>query len=460
MPGSGHTERHFKATQASRVVTLCWLVALCSALAACDAAIPVAPTASTSTETPVTSATELSASPTPSVDLSISETHWVEFPQQGEWALIGTLTNREPHAVEEVMLSLQLPGSPSIQTLETTPIPAQIQPSAEALFQFRLPDGSRPQDYALSYSAKISNDDSLLEIKVDVLERRQALDGGLMLLGEVQNQGAAFLHLKAVYILLLDYQDIPLGIAVSEHILPSLAPNDRSPFSASSASYIEADSWKAFVEAIPEKMPPALPLEITDGFNTETTARGYPFFLGFVENRGVTPWWLNLDVVYSQEGQMLGMDTLALPFPLPPRDRTAFILDPSQALPPATWLQEEPGKIEIQFYPDAWKSLPSLEEPFQIPVAITQFEQIGSQLYLQAELTNTLSVPVFDAVIYLRVNDVRGRIRTVGWSDSLQRLPAGETQNLRINLPIPKDLALNLAEFDVRAFAFMQGQSH
>ena len=457
MQNSAKLKKPYPQSKVSLTVSCFRLVLFCSALTACSTSLPVEPTDPAVNESPsALPQPQSSPSPTPSINLSISTTHWVAFPTSDEWNLIGTLINREPFPIGDVLINLHLKGSNISEelTLTTAPIPAQIQPSAEAIFHFTLPDGSVPTDFTLSYSAIRSDSDPATEIQVDILEYRQSWDGRLLILGEVYNQGDHLLHLQSVHIILMDDQEAPLGIAVSEHLLSALPPNKSNPFIASAEAFIEADSWKSYVDASPALMPPISPLEFSTGFTTETTAQGQPYFLGQVENQGVTPWWMVLNIVYLVEDDVLGLDTLELPFPIPPRDRIAFVLDPSQSLPADTLIEVDPDDIEIRIFVDPWKALPSIESLLTIPVAITQFEQIGSKLYLRGEVTNPAAIPVTHAAVIITVYDVQGRTRAVGWSDPLVDLPVGDTQNFKVTLLIPKGLDLTLTEFDVRAFGF------
>jgi hypothetical protein len=432
-----------------------WLTLICLALIACGSGVPFEPTAPASRVSP-TSSPQPSPSPTPSLDLWISDTYWVEFPNPGEWSLVGTVINREPYQVEDIQLNLQLnDSSPSGHlALKTSAIPAQLQPSGEALIQFHLPDGSLPSEYRLNISAIRSGPGSPSEQSIDLIQLRETQDGRLMISGEIENRGDHLLHLYSVHLLLLDDQDIPLGVAESQHLLPALAPNDSSPFSASVDVFIEAYSWKAFFVARPELMPPLPPLEIVGELSTEMTSQGQPFYLGQIENRGVTPWRLVLNIVYLLEGDVIALDTLVLPFPLPPRDRTAFMIDPSRSLEPEHLSKADLAQVEVQMSMDPWRTLPIIAEPVMMPVTLTQFEPIGSQLYLQGTVTNTHYTTLGNTSILFTIYDVRGRTRAVGWSELFGELDVGEAQSFNINLLIPKDLNINLTEFDVRAVGF------
>ena len=455
MYNSTHRNHSARRSKTSLRVSYFYLVFICLALTACTANVPVEPTGPAATQTP-TEQPRPSPSSTPSVDLSISKTHWLGSPEMGEGMLIGTITNLESFPVGDVLISLHQKGSKTSEELFLTssPIPAQIQPSMEALFYFTFPYNSAPTDLTLSYIANRADSDPPTDVQVEVLDQRETSEGRLLIRGEVKNQGDHLLRLQSVHILLLDEQGETLGIAVSEHLLPALPPNGHNPFIASADAYLEADSWKAYVNASPALMPPIPPFEFGTGLKTEATTQGQPYFLGEVENQGVTPWWMVLNVLYLMEDEVLGLDTLELPFPIPPRDRIPFVLDPSRSLPPDILIEGDPGDIEIQMVVDPWKALPSIDSQITIPISITQFEQIGSKLYLQGVVTNTQATPVSDTAAFITVYDVQGRTRAVGWSEPLGDLRAGDTKSFRVNLLIPKELDLTLTEFDVRAFGF------
>lgn len=436
-------------------VSCLWLVLISSALSTCSPSVPIEPTGPASTQAP-TAQLQASPSATPSVNLSISPPQILNSPGTAEETLVGTILNLESFPVGEVLIHLHRNGSMNSEEpiLTTAPIPSQIQPSMEALFYFKLPDNSVASDFNLSYSASPSDRDLQTDVLVEIHGQRETFEGRMQIQGEVINQGDHLLRLQSVHILLENELGTPVGLAVGEHLLPTIPPNGGTPFIASTNNYFEADSLEAYIDVSPALMPAMPPLEFGAGLKTETTGQGQTYFLGQVENQGVTPWWMVLNIIYLIEDEMLALDTLQLPFPIPPRDGVPFVLDPSRALPPDVLINGDLEYLEIQMVVDPWKSLPSIENLITIPVSITQFEQIGSKLYLTGRVTNTQAKAVSHASTFITVYDIQGRTRAVGWSEPLGNLQAGESQNFRVDMLLPKDLDLTLTEFDVRAFGF------
>lgn len=416
--------------------------------------VEVAPASPTSipAETP-----SPSTSPTPEFTLAVRDIHWFRSSNLVPWELVGIVENLEAFPVENVELILsapQLENPPAFpHTLKT--IPAVIQPSSQAMFHTTLADIQSEVEFSFSYSAQRADARPPTPVRVEVLESRQLTDGRLEILGEVENQGDHLLHLYELQLLFYDQGGIPLGVATSEHVLPSLAPQSSNPFSASLDTPINFDSWEAFVDIAPELLPPSSPLILTDTFTTEQTHQGGIFFMGEVENKGVTPWWLVLDLIYSLEGDLLGLDTINLPFPILPQERIPFVIDPAQALP-YELLDSIPGdQLDIQITVDPWKTLPTVDPWVSLPVTITQIEQIGSRVYLRGKFENSFELPISNPAVFIQILDVFGKTRASGWTDPLAMLEPGADQTFDLNLLIPEDLNFNLAEFDIRSFGLL-----
>jgi hypothetical protein len=395
-------------------------------------------------------------SPTPSVALSFEEFDWIEPSGIHPWRLIGTIINQETFPVDHVMIHLFMPDSNPLGglTFSASSVPSVIQPSQSGFFQIELPMNTAPTDFTLGYSAERSMDASPVNIQADVLSWRESPDGRLVALGQVENQGDHLLHLMAIHLVLYDDKGQVVGVASSDHLIPALSPQNTSPFHVSSDLSAEIDTWKFFIEASPALLPPSPPLVFQDKLQLERTAQGQPFFIVKVENQGVTPWHMVLQVVYSLEARVIGLDSIKLPFPLPPREQIDFVIDPARSLPQDFITEDQIEQVEIRLDLDPWKTLPTVQEIITLPVTITQFEPIGNRLYLQGEITNPRTEPITKAAIYLRILDLRGRTRASGWVETMEALGAGENQGFKLDLLIPGSIDLNLVEFDVRSFGY------
>jgi hypothetical protein len=431
------------------------LLLISLALAGCIPTALVEPSSLQSTQT--TSPTSIpTPSPTPSVALSFEKFDWIKPSGIHPWRLIGTITNQESFPVEHVTVHFSVPDSeyPGGFVLTAPTVPSVIQPSQSGFFQIELPVDSTPDDFTLSYTAQRSMDASPVNTRVDVLTWRESTDGRLVALGEVENQGDHLLHLMAIHLVLYDDKGHALGVASSDHLVPALSPRNANPFQASSDLSIEIDTWKAFIEASPALLPSSPPLIFQDKLQIERTSQGLPFFIGQVENQGVTPWGLVLQVVYSMEDRVIGLDSIESPFPLPPRGQIDFVIDPTRSLTPDCLKEAQIEQVEIQLEPDPWKTLPIVQELITLPVTITQFEPIGNRLYLQGEITNPGTKTLAQTTVYVRILDLRGRTRASGWSQPIELLGANETQTFNLDLLIPGEIDLSLVEFDVRSFGY------
>lgn len=426
-----------------------------SILSSCAGNLPIEPTSVPEVAIPTTSTTA-SPSPTPDVGLKVLDQYWIHSQSGSTFELVGIVVNDGENSLEDINVTLELfslDGS-GTESFMTTSTPSALAPNAQALFHFILSGSEIPEDYSLIFSATESEIATSTQVDIDVLESRQNSDGELVILAEAINGTDHLLHLEQVQMLLFDHKGEPLQVATSKHLLPALAPDDRNAFIAYAETASIPGSWRAFVEASPDLLPSAPPLTVELEPQLLQTSQGHPFYLGQIENKGVTSWWAQFIVLYSLEDKPVGMDTLRLPIPIPPKDRISFLIEPSSALPSTLLTQENQKEILIQFILDPWASIPVLVEPLAVPVSITQFEQIGSRLYVQGQINNPHDTRLAHAGILIRILDLRGNVQSAAWNDPLEGIESGETRSFTANLPLPKDLDLSLVEFDIRGFGF------
>jgi hypothetical protein len=326
-----------------------------------------------------------------------------------------------------------------------------MQPSTDALFYISVPDIEDQTEYEISYSAERSDVHLPTSIMVEINEWRARSDGRLEALGEVENRGDHLIYLQAVHILLYDEMGFPLGVAVSDHLLPALAPMSSNPFSVSFEASVQVDSWDAYVDASPELLPPNSPIDLEDHFRLERTHQGGFYYVGEIENEGVTPWWIVFDITYEFDGRMLGLDTIHVPFPILPGQRLPFVIDPS-TLPAELLASIEPDLLEVHVHLDPWKTLPTLDPWVAIPVSITQFEQIGSRIYFRGGVLNSTEEAISESAVLLRILDVRGRTRAAGWTSPLGSIGPEENLPFDLSVLVPADVNHNLLEFDILAY--------
>ncbi len=421
----------------------------------CVSNFPMEPTSPPMAETPTTP-TLPSPSPTPDVDLEVIEQYWFDSAYGSALELVGIIINRGEDSLEDVQITLEFPSldGSGIKSFMTTSTPGTITPDAEAMVHFILPGSEAPEDYSLIFSGAASETITPAQVDVDILEYRQIPEGGLVILGEAHNGSDHLLHIKQIKLLLFDHEGEPLQIATSEHLLPALAPGDRDPFVAYAETSAIPEVWKAFIEASPDLLPSPPPLTFKLEPEPEQTAQGHPFYIGQIENQGVTPWWAQIIVLYSIEDKIVGMDTLRLPIPIPSKEQIPILLEPLNALPSNLLMDEFQDDLQLQYILDPWASIPSLVEPIPVPVSITQFEQIGSRLYVQGQISNPQDTRLSHAGILIRLLDLRGNVRSTAWNDPLEGIDPGHLRTFASNMPLPKDLDLSLVEFDIRGFGF------
>ena len=442
----------------SRITATLGLFLLGLILTSCNPKPLIEPTIPPATNTPPSTPKPIPSQP-PDIELSISEVHWVQSPASHQWRLIGIIVNQEDYPVESVQLTVTLVenNSSSGLPLMGSTNPTVIQPSAEAVFQILVPDITGQTEYDIGYSAQRSDTRPPTSVLVEVNEWRERSDGRLEALGEVENRGEHLLNLQAVHLLLYDETGYPLGVAASDHLLSTLAPLSSTPFSVSFETSIKVDSWDGFVDANPELLPPNSPLKMGGKIRLERTQQGRFFYIGEIENEGVTPWWLVINIVYEYDEVILGLDTINVPFPILPGQRLPFVIDPA-SLPPELLTTLDPDLLEVQVHIDPWKTLPTLDPWTSLPVSITQFEQIGSRLYLRGGITNSTDGGVSESAVLIRILDVLGRTRATGWTNPLGPIdPEGEMV-FDQSVLIPDGIDLNLLEFDVLAYGLPNKQ--
>ena len=423
-------------------------------ISACSNPVPVEPTPPPTADTLMSPATPTAFQP-PEITLSFTDIKWLYFPSLGYWELIGVVHNEEPFAIDNVRIEIEIPGTerPPDKTFSSSTVPTVIQPSGEAVFKIPLPGITTESVIEPVYTGEMAVSDSPITVDVQIQEWRTLPDGRRQSLGMIENLGDHLLNVHSIHLLLYDDEGTPLALAGGDHFKAALAPQGSNPFSAIFETTIRPDSYKAFIDANPELLPPNPPLKLAGTLQREQSGLEGFYYIGAVENEGVTPWWVVLDINYSIEGKMLGLDSIAYPFPINPREQAGFVLDPARVLPPSILETVNFDELDIDVQIDQWKSLPTLTAWNTIPVSISQFERIGSRLYLRGTITNNREIVLSESIVHLRVLDVHGRVRALGWKILPEMLDPDTQRTFDLDLRLPDDIDLNLVEFDLRAYA-------
>ncbi len=433
----------------ARLLLFCVMV-----ISACSNPLPVEPTPLPTALTPMPPATPTAFQP-PEITLSFTDIQWLYSPSLGHWELIGVVFNEEPFAIDNVRIEIEIPGTESTpdKTYSGSTVPAVIQPSGEAVFNIPLPGVTTERVIEPVYMGEMAVSDSPIRVDVQINEWRSLPDGRLQGLGMIKNFGEHLLNVHSIQLLLYNDEGTPLALAGGDHFKAALAPQGSNPFSATFETTNRPDSYKAFIDANPELLPPNPPLKLAGTSQREKSGLEGFYYLGAIENEGVTPWWVVLDINYSIQGKILGLDSIEYPFPINPGEQEEFVLDPARVLPPSILETLNFDALDIDVQIDQWKSLPILTPWKTIPVSISQFERIGSRLYLRGTVINNRESVLSESLVHLRVLDVYGRVRALGWKILPETLDPDTQRTFDLDFRLPDDIDLNLVEFDLRAYA-------
>lgn len=368
-------------------------------------------------------------------------------------AVIGLARNDSSAAVQNVDVSIDLldtSGAP-IGTAAARLLLSHLQPGATSPFVASIPPGidpagARPRLSAFEFSARTQ-----LDVAVEVVSAALAADEGTEVLGLVRSRGEQPAMVEDVILTWRAADGTLAGAARADLPASVLQAGASLPWIAGPVDAAPQMVFEAFVSAAPAKPPFGARLEMASGPSWWLTAQNRGFASGAIRNPGPAAVLPEVAVSLTAQGELVGLEILRSSVPLTPGESLVFTAETFASLEDrlrrlGVGMQDVAPQVVLGWTEPERPS----SSPVSLPVAVRQFEVIGSRLFLSGAITHPGTEPLASLMVYVTLRSTSGEPQTARWLPLAPPAP-GERIDFAIDLPLPKGVDPAMSEYDLRA---------
>ncbi|KPK92477.1 MAG: hypothetical protein AMJ88_11025 [Anaerolineae bacterium SM23_ 63] len=417
----------------------------------------------TPTNTPITTATPLpgeitTPSPTPRPEIVIQAL--VLFPDEelGGYYVIGTLENQSQGQIDSISIQITILNTEEELVSEQViqPFLNRLSPKAISPFKATFPNVGE----AASVNAEILTYQKIefeeVSIEIDDLQTISTNDGGMAILGLVENPNAKAIVIDAFGLLAVDPQGDPIDLFPYTAGLSWLGPGERAPFLALSSQDPGEVDLVPYYNATLTRGSRSAPLTISTPPKVLITEQGSPMILGTITNTHNRSYDMSFLIILRIEDEILTITSIKPLLPLRPGESRPFAITEFPGLTAqlekyGSWV----GELTAEILVDPYASRPSTRSLVQLDVQITQFEPIGSSLFIKGEMFNPKETGVESATVLAAVRSTAGELLTAGWTYLLEILPGNGSREFVLHLSLPEGADPAMTEYDVQAFGLL-----
>lgn len=406
------------------------------------------------TRSPITP-TAIPSSPTPAPEIGLLSLNLIPGQAPDLWQVIGRLINKAEFPLGGISVTVTLFGAEGVELDKATvpAIPASLLPAEEALF-------------ALNFAGTLDVVDTTAEIYAERIPRvRRAQgeiqnttwqinsEGDTVILGQITNAGISQAKLRDLAVLMLDENQEPMGYA---HLVAStthIPPRESSPFIALADGGFEPDDLVFFLDMVVDTSPPELDLQFLEPPALQFTDQGMPFFLGSIHNPSSDWVWASGLLILENEDEMVGIAPITPPLPIQPGGIHYFTIQQFWGISPEILASEDAMRtLNAHASVEGVAPLAADETVSLLELSISQYEALGSIVFLRGVITNPDNTLIRQPSIYVTARNEEGLILSAGWGSPAELLEAGEAVDFELSLLLPREADPAMLEYDVIAF--------
>ena len=394
-------------------------------------------------------------SPTPAPEIGLVSLNLIPGQSPDSWQVIGRLINTAEFPLGGISVTVTLLGvdGGGLGKETARAIPASLLPEEEALF-------------VVDFKRILAVADMTTEIYAEQIPRIQRVqgevhdaawkknsEGNTVILGQVTNTSFSQAKLLDLAVLMLDEDQEPIGYANLVASATNISPRESSPFIASVNGDIEPDDLVFFLDMVVDSTPPKPDLQFLELPTLQFTDQGVPFFLGSIHNPSSDWVWASGLLILESEDELVGIAPITPPLPLQPGGAQPFSLQDFLGITPEIIISEEAMRtLNVHALVEGFAILPADETVSQLELTISQYEVLGSLVFLRGVITNPDDTLIREPSIYATVRNNEGLILSAGWETPIDLLDAGEASEFELSLLLPRGAEPAMLEFDVIAF--------
>ncbi len=405
------------------------------------------------TQSPTTP-TVVPTSPTPAPEIELISLNLIPGQAADSWQVIGRLINEAEFPLGGIAVTVTLLGVEAGELDKATvrPIPASLLPGEEALF-------------ALDFEGTIAVVDTTTEIYAERIPRIRRIqgeiddttwqinpEGNTVILGQITNPGISQIKLHDLAVLLLDENQEPIGYANLVASASHIPPRESSPFIALADGGFEPDELVFFQDMVVDTSPSEPDLQFLEPPALQFTDQGVPFFIGSIHNPSSDWVWASGLLVLENQDELIGIAPINPPLPIRPGGIHSFTIQQFWGISPEILASEDAMlTLNVHALVEGIATLPADETVSLLELSVSQYEALGSIVFLRGVIINPNDTLIREPSIYTTVRNEDGLILSAGWVSPAELLGPGEASDFELSLLLPRGADPAMLEYDVIA---------
>ncbi|HUS84947.1 MAG TPA: hypothetical protein VMX56_07360, partial [Anaerolineales bacterium] len=385
--------------------------------------------------------THIPSSPTPAPKIGLLSLSLIPGQTPDSWQVIGRLVNKADVPIGAISVTVTLLGvdGKGLDKATVQAIPASLLPEEEALF-------------ALDFEGTLAVADTSVEIHAERIPRIRRVqgeildaiwkinaDGGTVILGQITNPGFSQAKLLDLAVLMLGENREPIGYANLVASATRILPRESLPFIALADGGFEPDDLVFFLDMVVDTSPPEPDLQFQEFPALQFTDQGVPFFLDSLHNPSSEWVWASGLVILESEDELAGIAPISPPLPIQPGGIHPFSIQYFWGISPEILASEEAMRaLDIHSSVEGIATLPADETVSLLALSISQYEVLGSLVFLRGVIINPDDTFIQEPSIFATVRNEEGLILSAGWETPVEQLEAGETSDFELTLLLPR----------------------
>ena len=399
--------------------------------------------------------TAIPSSPTPAPEIELISLNLIPGQAPDSWQVIGQLINEAEFPLGGISVTVTLLGVEGVELDKATvpAIPASLLPGEEALFALDFEGTSDVVDTSTEIYAERIPRIRRTQGEIQNTTWQINSEGDTVILGQITNPGISQAKLHDLAVLMLDENQEPMGYANLMASSTHIPPRGSAPFIALADGEYEPEDLVFFLDMVVDTSPPEPDLQFLEPPALQFTDQGVPFFLVSIHNPSADWVWVSGLLILENEDELVGIAPIDPPLPIQPGGIHSFTIQHFWGISPETLASEEAMRtLNAYTSVEGVATLAADETVSLLELSISQYEALGSIVFLRGVITNPDNTLIRQPTIYATARNEQGLILSAGWVSPAELLEAGETSDFELSLLLPREADPAMFEYDVIAF--------
>jgi hypothetical protein len=376
----------------------------------------------------------------------------------GDHYVIGILENQSGRQIESISIRVSIFDKDETLLSEQVvpPFLTRLNPKAASPFKAYFANVGEAASVTAHIDAFQPTVYPEAKLEIGDLTTFPTIDGGVAVLGMAENPNATSMVIDALGLLVVDPQGDPLDLLPYSAGLSIIGPGDRVPFLVLLSEGPGDVEFLPYYCVTPTRAKLGASLIVSTPPEVLFTDQGTPLIIGTITNEDDRSFMMEFLVVVRIEDEILTIASIRPSLPLRPGESRPYAFTDFPGL--ASQLVRHEAQITeltAEILIDQHASRPSDRTLVQLDVQVTQYEPIGSSLFIKGIIFNPHEKGVESATVLAAVLSTAGELLTAGWTELHEILPANESRDFVLHLSLPQSADPAMNEYDLQAIGLL-----